>query len=73
MATLRASGILVSFCATLFAQQVAGPLSSTRDTEVSLPQPAPTGENGSWFVLPAAAGNVVMRAGSESKWVTVAN
>jgi hypothetical protein len=46
---------------------------STRGTEFSLPQPAPTGENGSWFVLPAAAGNVVMRAGSESKWVTVAN
>lgn len=43
-----------------------------RGTEFTLPAPSQPADTGSWFAVPAGAGRFIVPAGSESKWITVA-
>jgi hypothetical protein len=43
-----------------------------RGTEFTLPAPSKPADTGSWFTVPAGAGRYIIPAGSESKWITVA-
>ena len=45
---------------------------ATRGTEFALPPAGAAGESASWFTLSSVDGNATMAAGTETKWVTVA-
>jgi hypothetical protein len=45
---------------------------ATRGTEFALPPAGGAGESGSWFTLSSADGHATMAAGTETKWITVA-
>ena len=45
---------------------------ATRGSEFALPPAGTSGEAGTWFTLSAADGHAIVAAGSETKWITVA-